>query len=77
MTKPVAQSALQELLALAERTRPDLDREALKGVLEDRAYDRIGWPLRMLHTVRMLAQGEDLRMLRDAMHDPTKPRVTR
>lgn len=77
MTVPVAQPALQQLLDLAEHTRPDLDRETLQGVLVGHRDAGAKWPWLMLHTVRMLAQGGDLRDLRHALEDHTKIRSSR
>ena len=77
MTKPIAQPALQELLALAEKSRPDLDRDHLQGVLVGHRDAGVRWPWLMLHTVRMLAQGGDLRDLRLALEDHTKIRSPR
>ncbi len=77
MTESVAQPALQQLLDLAEHTRPDLDRDHLQGVLVGHRDAGVRWPWLMLHTVRMLAQGGDLRDLRLALEDHTKIRSTR
>jgi hypothetical protein len=76
MTKPVAQPARQELLALAARTRDDLDPDVLGGVLTDLTTQGVLWPRLMVETVRMLAQGLDVRDLRAALADPTKTRST-
>jgi hypothetical protein len=77
VTQPLAQPALQQLLDLAEHTRPDLDRETLQGVLVGHRDAGVKWPWLMLHTVRMLAQGGDLRDLRHALEDHTKTRSSR
>lgn len=73
-TKPVPLPSLQKLLDLAEDTRPDLDRDVLQGVLV--GYRDAGTPWRklMVQTVLMLAHGDDVRELRAALNDPTKPR---
>lgn len=76
MTAPVAQPARQELLDLAARTRPDLDADVLGGALTDLSTRGVLWPRLMVETVRMLAQGLDIRDLRAALHDPTKTRST-
>ena len=76
MTKPVAQPARQELLALAGRTRPDLDPDVLGGALTDLSTRGVPWPRLMVETARMLAQGLDIRDLRNALADPTKTRNT-
>lgn len=68
--RPAALSAVQELLDLAARTRPDLDRQQLQGAITD-AITRRGWPWTLAHTARILARGEDTRDLRAAI-DPLR-----
>ena len=70
MTDPMAQPAPAELLALAAKTREDIDLDDLQGVLADAQTQGRPWTEVMTQTVRMLARGEDVHDLRAALHDP-------
>jgi hypothetical protein len=72
---PTAQPALRELIDLAARTRPDLNPRQLEGLLIDHQTRGRPWPVLLVHTVRMLAQGGDIRDLAEALRDPTRPRT--
>lgn len=76
MTTPVAMPATQELLDLAARTRPDINRTDLEGAILD-ATRAHGWPWTLAHTARMLARGEEPRDLRAASADPAHTRSRR
>lgn len=72
--QPSAQPATAELLALAARTRPDLDLEDLRALIaEVLAAGKPTWGVVMVQTVRILAHpDEDLWDLRVALKDPLK-----
>lgn len=70
--RPIAQPAMQELLDLAEKTRPDIGRNQLQGALV--ACHEAGWPWSrtMVAAVQILAHGEEPRDLLAATKDPLK-----
>ncbi|SEG44657.1 hypothetical protein SAMN04489712_105263 [Thermomonospora echinospora] len=63
---PTPMSAVPELLALAAKTRHDIDQRDLEGAISD-AITRRGWPWTLAHTAGMLARGEQVRDLRNAI----------
>lgn len=72
---PAAQPATAELLALAAKTRDDIDLRDLEGVISEAMEAGKAWPVVMVQTARMLAHPEeDVRDLRVALIDPLKLR---
>lgn len=66
-----AHPATQELLALAAKTRSDVDIRELEGLLAEVLEAGRPWPVVMVQTVRMLARAEEnVRDLRYALTDP-------
>jgi hypothetical protein len=57
-TDPAAQPAMPELLDLAARTRPDIDRRDLEGALIDARDAGCPWGWTLVTTAQVLARGE-------------------
>lgn len=74
----IAQPATAELVALAAATRPDLDPDVIQQVITGATTAGQPWTVVLVQTVRMLARGEDVRDLRNALADPLglRPRRT-
>lgn len=73
MTGQSAQPATPELLALAAKTREDIDLNDLRGVIAEALEAGKPWPVVMVKTAVMLAHPEeDVRDLRIALTDPLK-----
>ncbi|MUN41463.1 hypothetical protein [Actinomadura litoris] len=63
--QPVAQPATAELLALAAKTREDINIRDLEGAIAGALTEGVPWAVVMNQTVRMLAQNDgDVRGLR-------------
>lgn len=75
MTTPEPQPAQQQLLDLAEATRPDIRRRDLEGAIV--ACHSAGWPWRrtLSEVVQMLCRGEEPRDVIAATTDPMKRRT--
>lgn len=70
--RPAAQPAMQELLDLAEKTRPDIARSDLEGALLACGTAGWTWSRTLVATAQILAHGETPRDLREATRDPLK-----
>ena len=68
-----AQPATAELLALAAKSREDIDLDALRDVIAEALGMGKPWSVVMVQTVRIIAHpDEDLWDLRVALKDPLK-----
>ncbi|OLT24359.1 hypothetical protein BJF79_13530 [Actinomadura sp. CNU-125] len=76
MTAPAAQPAMAALITFATATRPDIDPNELQGALADCHSAGWTWPQTLVATARMLARGEQVRDLRNAV-GPLKNRSSR
>lgn len=66
MTDPEPQPALDELLDLAVKTRPDIRRDDLHGAVLAARTAGWNWPRVLVEVAQMLARGEEPRDLRAA-----------
>ena len=72
---PVAVPAVDQLLDLAEETRPDIRRDDLHGAIIAIRTAGWPWPRILINVALMLAKGEEPRDLRNAVTaDPTASR---
>jgi hypothetical protein len=74
--RPTAQPAMQELLDLAEKTRPDINRCDLEGALLACGTAGWTWSRTLVAAAQILAHGETPHDLRAATRDPLRLRRT-